>query len=106
MDIPYTYLAHINSYCRKTSKNPAKILGLKDKGHFSIGADADITVLDLESQKPVMSLSSGDVIMYRGHVCGKGCRIITTPAGEAHVREKGLGTMVVDPAVTPLCRRV
>jgi predicted amidohydrolase len=96
----------IEEFVIKTSKNPARILGLKDKGHLGPGADADITVLDLEKQKPFMGLSNGDVIRYRGHVCGKGCHIITTPAGEAHVREKGLRPIVVDPAVTSLCRRV
>ncbi len=96
----------IEEFVIKTSKNPAKILGLKDKGHLSVGADADITVLDLQRQAPIMGLSSGDVIMYKGHVCGKGCRIITTNAGEANVREKGLDSILIDPALTPLCRRV
>jgi len=96
----------MEEFVMKTSKNPAKILGLKDKGHLSVGADADITVLDLWSQAPIMSLSSGHVIMHKGHVCGRGCRIITTPAGEAHVREKGLEAIVIDPAVVPLCRRI
>jgi hypothetical protein len=39
------------------------------------------------------------------HFCGKGYRIITTAAGEANVREKGPGSIIVDPAVTPFCRR-
>lgn len=82
----------------KTSCNPAEILGLKHKGHLSIGADADISVLDLTSQKAVMGISNGTVIMRHGQVGGQGCRIITTPAGEANVRAKGLQTCVVDPA--------
>jgi hypothetical protein len=81
----------------KTSRNPAQILGLKNKGHLSTGADADISVLDLTSQKPVMSLSNGAVIMREGQVCGQGCRMITTPAGEKHIRSKDLQTCVVDP---------
>ena len=88
----------------KTSRNPAKILGLKNKGHLSIGADADISVLDVTSQKPVMSLSNGAVIMWQGHVCGGGCRMITTPAGEAGIRAKGLKTCVVDPEKTAFYR--
>ena len=35
----------MNDFARKASYNPARILGLVDKGHFSIGADADITVV-------------------------------------------------------------
>ena len=81
----------------KTSRNPAEILGLENKGLLSIGADADISVLDLTSQKPVMSLSNGTMIMREGQVCGQGCRMITTPAGEKHIRAKGLQTCVVDP---------
>ncbi len=88
----------------KTSRNPAEILGLKHKGHLSIGADADISVLDLMSQKAVMGISNGTVIMRHGQVGGQGCRIITTPAGEANVRAKGLQTCVVDPANTAFYR--
>jgi predicted amidohydrolase len=88
----------------KTSRNPAEILGLKNKGHLSIGADADISVLDLTSQKAVMSLSNGTVIMRKGQVCGQGCRIITTPAGEKHIRDKGLQTCVADPEKTAFLR--
>ena len=88
----------------KTSRNPAEILGLKNKGHLSIGADADISVLDLTSQKPVMSLSNGKVIMRKGQVCGQGCRMITTPAGEKRIRAKGLQTCVVDPERTSFFR--
>jgi len=88
----------------KTSRNPAEILGLKNKGHLSIGADADISILDLTSQKAVMSLSNGAVIMREGQVCGQGCRMITTPAGEASIRAKGLKTCVVDPEKTAFYR--
>ena len=81
----------------KTSRNPAEILGLENKGHLSIGADADISVLDLASQKAVMSLANGAVIMRDGQACGRGCRMITTPDGEADIRARGLETCVVDP---------
>lgn len=88
----------------KTSRNPAEILGLKNKGHLSIGADADISVLDLTSQKPVMSLSNGKVIMRKGQVCGQGCRMITTPAGKKRIKAEGLQTCVVDPEKTSFFR--
>ena len=81
----------------KTSRNPAEILGLENKGHLSIGADADISVLDLTSQRAVMSLANGAVIMRDGQACNRGCRMITTPAGEADIRARGLETCVVDP---------
>ena len=50
----------------KTSRNPARILGLVDKGHLGIGADADVSVVDIDRQKPVMSISNGKVIMFKG----------------------------------------
>ena len=86
----------LQDFVRKTSVNPARILGLRNKGHLTPGADADITVLDLERQKAKMSIANGQVIMHRGYVCGKGSRVVTTAAGEAYVRAKGLETTVVD----------
>ena len=53
---------------------------------------------------PLMSLSNGTVIMREGQVYGDGCRMITTPAGEASIRAKGLKTCVVDPANTVFYR--
>ena len=95
----------LDDFAVKTSLNPAKILGLKNKGHLDIGADADISVLDLETQRPVFSMANGEVIMWNGLVCGRGSRIITTPAGRKCVEAKGLRPHVIDPVETPLCRR-
>jgi len=92
-------------FVRKTSTNPARILGLKTKGHFGTGADADITVLDLARQKAVLGMANGQLIMYRGHVCGRGGRIVTTAAGAGAVRDKGLQPIVVDLASSAFYRR-
>lgn len=89
----------------KTSRNPAGILGLRNKGHLTVGADADITVVDLERQKPCMSMGNGKMINYKGHICGQGTSMITTPSGEAHVREQGLQAIVVDPLESPFLNR-
>lgn len=86
----------MEEFVQKASTNPAKILGLKNKGHFKIGSDADITVVDLEKQKPFMSMVNGNVIMYNGYVCGKGGQIITTSKGVKSVEDKGLSPLVVD----------
>ena len=95
----------MEEFVRKTSRNPARILGLVDKGHLAIGADADVSVVDIDRQQPVMSISNGKVIMFKGLVCGSGTRMITTPTGEHYIRENGLDAMVVDPATSPLhCR--
>lgn len=83
-------------FVQKASYNPAQILGLSQKGHFRDGADADITVLDPRQQQAVMTIVNGRVVMCHGYVCGQGGQIITTAAGSAHVREKGLHPVVVD----------
>ena len=86
----------IQEFVIKASYNPARILGLANKGHFREGADADVTVLDLASQQPVMAIANGQVIMHKGFVCGKGGCIVTTTAGVGYVREKGLTPLIVD----------
>ena len=83
-------------FVRKTSANPARILGLANKGRLAAGADADITVLDVAARKAVLSLANGRVIMHRGHVCGQGGRMITTAAGRGAVEAAGLIPIVVD----------
>lgn len=86
----------IKEFVQKASYNPAQILGLKNKGHLSIGADADITVLDIKNQVADLSVVNGKVIMFKGHVCGQGTNFITTPQGLANVKAHGLEAIVVD----------
>jgi hypothetical protein len=96
----------LEEFVVKTSRNPAKILSLQNKGHLSEGADADVTVVDLERQRPVAVICNGSVIMYKGFVCGKGARFITTPEGKADVSAAGLEPLVIDPAKTPFLNRL
>tara|TARA_B100000809_G_C15095156_1_gene514723 strand:+ start:175 stop:1599 length:1425 start_codon:yes stop_codon:yes gene_type:complete len=80
----------------KLSLTPARMLGLQDKGHFTEGADADITVLDPSINEPVMSFVAGEPIMINGQVVGSGGRLMVTPQGEAAARESGLLYQVLD----------
>jgi imidazolonepropionase-like amidohydrolase len=82
-------------FVTKTSTNPARILGLTRTGRLAVGMDADITVLDVPRRRAVLSLAGGAVIMVRGHVCGRGGRMITTEAGAAAVRAAGLEPITV-----------
>ena len=91
----------IEEFVIKTSLNPAMILGLVNKGHLGIGADADISVIDLQTSEVDMTLSRGRIVTYKGYVCGRGTCIITTPAGASYVKQKGLDSIVVDPNRTP-----
>jgi formylmethanofuran dehydrogenase subunit A len=57
-----------------TRAGPARILGLKHKGHLGIGADADVTVYDKHEDKekmfanPRYVIKEGQVIVEDGHI--------------------------------------
>ncbi len=58
-----------------TRAAPAHILGLKNKGHLGIGADADITIYDKHEDKekmfssPRYVIKEGRVLVKDGHIC-------------------------------------
>jgi predicted amidohydrolase len=85
-------------YVRKASLEPARMLALPGKGQLGVGADADITVLDLERGCAVVSLVAGDPIMVEGRVVGSGGVLLTTEAGAEIARRAKLRYQVVDPA--------
>ncbi len=88
----------LNEFVLKTSTNPARMLGLKNKGTLGVGADADITVLDRGANKAFMGLAGGRIIMYAGHVTGARGTALTLSQGRAHVESEGLRVEVIDPA--------
>ncbi|WP_110953763.1 amidohydrolase family protein [Anaerosinus massiliensis] len=92
----------LKEFVLKSSYAPAKILGLKNKGHLSPGADADITVFDYDQQAAEITIVNGAVIMYKGYVCGRGTNIITTEQGKHYVEQFGLPATVVDIASSDL----
>ena len=83
-------------FARKTSFNPARILGLRNKGFLGVGADADLTVIDPVRQAAVLGIAGGNVIMHRGYACGRSSRIVTTAAGAKAIHARGLEPIVVD----------
>jgi N-acyl-D-aspartate/D-glutamate deacylase len=56
----------------KLSYTPSRMLGLLNKGHFSEGADADVTIVNPGTGKASMSLVAGEMIMLNGRAIGKG----------------------------------
>jgi hypothetical protein len=96
LSLVHLHALTLAEFVRKTSTNPARILGLANKGRLAVGYDADITVLDLTTRTAVLGVASGAVIMVRGYVCGRGGRMITTAAGRAAVEAAGLMPIVVD----------
>lgn len=85
----------LSGFVEKTSLTPATILGLSGKGHLSPGADGDVTVLDMQTLRPVLSYANGRRIMENGEVFGEGSRFATTPEGVGAVKEAGLDPVVV-----------
>ena len=83
-------------YVRKTSWNASRCLGLVDKGHLGVGADADISVLDFDRRRAVATIVGGRVCMVDGYVCGSGGTVITTEQGLEHVASRGLPHQCVD----------
>jgi hypothetical protein len=86
----------IGEFVEKTSVNPAKMFGMVSKGHLGEGADADVTVLDLERGKAVMGIAKGEVIMIDGVVVGKDGTVVTTKVGARSVEVMGMKYDLVD----------
>ena len=86
----------------KLSLTPARMLGLPNKGHFSEGADADITVINPDASEPTMSFVAGKPIMIDGHVVGSGGTLLITTAGRRAADASGLPYQVVDMADSKL----
>ena len=86
----------------KLSLTPALMLGLPSKGHFGEGADADITVINPETNEPTMSFVAGKPIMIDGHVVGSGGTLLVTQAGRRAAESSGLRYQVVEMAGTKL----
>ncbi len=87
----------MGEFVHKTSRAGALMLGLKDKGHLGVSADADLTIIDEEVGRAVMTVVGGRIVMAHGIVYGTGGTIITTPKGERAAREVGAGVVVVEP---------
>jgi formylmethanofuran dehydrogenase subunit A len=74
-----------------TRAAPARLLGLKNKGHLGVGADADITIYDKDEDKEKMFSAPRFVI--------KGGAVIVD---DGHIRQEVLGqTFFVKPAYDP-----
>jgi len=74
----------------KLSYTPSRMLGLLNKGHFSEGADADITIVNAGTGKASMSLVAGELIMLNGRAIGKGGTWLVLEEGKAAAEATGL----------------
>lgn len=95
-------LVHLNAltlseFVLKTSAEPARMMGLLSrKGHLAPGADADVTVVDLERRLPVLSYGGGRPILRHGQVVGSGTTMIVPPEGVEAARALGLGIICAE----------
>ena len=87
----------LSEFVQKTSLNPARMLRLENKGHLSVGADADITVYDYVSQRPEASFVAGRKVLFDGQVVAKGTAVICTERGRKAIQARGMKAIVVDP---------
>lgn len=72
----------LRDFAVKASLNPARMLGIPTKGHLAVGADADVTVVDLEAGQATWSVAGGRVVLAAGKVEGRGGILMVTPQGE------------------------
>ncbi len=87
----------VNEFVKKSSTIPAKMLGLVNKGHLSVGADADITVFDPIKREAVMTVVNGKINCLNGVLTNedKGA-VICTEKGKEAVKAAGLSPYVID----------
>lgn len=89
----------LSEFVQKTSLNPARMLRLTNKGHLSVGAEADITVYDLATQTPVASFVAGQKVLFAGRMMSKGATVICTERGQKAIEARGMRAVVVDPGL-------
>lgn len=80
----------------KLSYTPSRVLGLLNKGHFSEGADADVTIVNAQTGKASMSLVAGDLIMLNGRAIGKGGTWLVLDEGVAAAEASDLAYEVMN----------
>lgn len=88
-----------NEFAIKTSLRPAQILNLPNKGHFSVGADADITIYDKTTQKAVATIVGGQKVLFEGKVVDREATIIANSQSEAFLKDHAKRFQLVDPDV-------
>lgn len=89
----------LSEFVLKASTNGAKALGLTNKGHLGLGADADVTILDPIRHCTVATIVGGRCVMRNGRVTGRNATIICDVRGERHLKAQGFATCVKSPLV-------
>ena len=94
----------ISEAVKKLSSSPAEMLGLTNRGHFSQGAEADITVVDPTTGKACMSFVKGNIIMKDGKSVSQGGNWLILAQGEKIAKNSGIPYEIIDLSLSKLYR--
>lgn len=78
--VKYGALTH-REFVQETSYNPARMFGLVNKGHFSEGSDADITIIDTVTDKAAVTVVGGNVAMINDYLIKRPGNLLITEQG-------------------------
>jgi len=86
----------LSELVQKISLTPSRMLGLKNKGRLSIGADADITIFDPDNAKVAIVLIKGKVCMVSGIIFDNPGTLIVTQRGANKLKKQEIPLEVID----------
>lgn len=86
----------LSELVQKISLTPSRMLGLKNKGHLSIGADADITIFNPDDAKVEIVLIKGKVCMVSGIIFNNPGTLIVTQRGVSRFKKQEIPLEVID----------
>lgn len=83
-------------FARKSSLNPARMLGLETKGLMRLGSDADLTVFDPVSRRAVHAIANGRFTLLNGVVQTTPGTLLTTHEGASAALSRGLACREIE----------
>lgn len=86
----------LKDFVWKASYMPAQLFGLTNKGHLSLGADADITVVDPINRQAKITITNGKIAMINGYLIKQPGNLITTERASKYLREKSVPFKITD----------
>lgn len=86
----------LEEFVLKSSYNPSRMFGMLGKGHLGVGADADITVLDLNKGRAILSIADGKLLLVGGHVIGEGGKLYISGQGRKEADSRKIAHEVIN----------
>lgn len=94
----------MQEFVHKACLMPARMLNLKNKGHLSIGADADITIFNPQTGKAEFVIAQGRTLLSQGVLHSGKPTAFCTEKGLSFYERKNLPVFSVTPNLTRLNR--